>query len=841
MAARQPATAAAVRITREERQVRILAAAKVRLVTTAAPTPTSPGAQAMNGVGSAAPSRAEVAAAKDDLVLVDRSTQAITEAVRPRVATSKPSWVTAFKPPHIPFYTTMQLQHGVFAANDVADSFASRLYDAFHGHEREAKKKSAAFDDTPTRDADDRIFFPVGRADWFSRGVTVAALNPAAGAFLSDANATGAVLRRYHLLCRVPACVTAAGIIEDELAADATRSRVHNPSIKSRISKRRVASALEEGIPTCVVRTGFITGSLLDGTLLREKGTLEAHFGTLDDETAEDALLRRVSSLFAGAQQASRAVAPGASCGENCPCHDQTALVRGGSANAQQFLTGGSTVVPKPTTARRGRRKGLDFTLIGVNAAERLALYEVSTVSASEGEIRAAFAFSGLPVVHDPDYDVAFAQQLQQRADENVDEAVAAPFFLSRKEPATRAHRLYRHMLAHESVLGTGLCCFEITFPDPELRDNHNMLLHLSAVASTTEANPLAPVRDGTRAFNCVRVTSGPTPALFRSILAGIHGESAIALAPSYSDAAGDADSVVSLLDNVHEPTTDALVMARRGAEEATEAVLTDHGGVNQLTAVAKQHPNALGRIRSILLSPSPPSMESLPRVAPTAAATTATGGGAASGAPMPKTPVCRYCFGPHALAACPRLQGRSPDLHVGDETRLFCIRCGDRGHLVDRCKMSLYARVAGAGRCLVCDEAHAAHTAATCPERKPAPEGFNADGVKLPEPRAQPRHHFHQRESRSERRPSPVSTERSHRAPSSSPRDAIGPSRGQETAPQRQRTPSPQREQYAAERSGLHAKPLRTGSGGDRRRSGNSSAGGSLFREVPDDAGSAW
>ena len=96
----------------------------------------------------------------------------------------------------------------------------------------------------------------------------------------------------------------------------------------------------------------------------------------------------------------------------------------------------------------------------------------------------------------------------------------------------------------------------------------------------------------------------------------------------------------------------------------------------------------------------------------------------------------CRYCAGAHALAACPHLGGRPAGAHTDVVERLFCLRCGEQGHLVDRCPSAAFARVAGEATCLVCDTPNATHTAKGCPLRKPVPPNFDEHGVARYSPR---------------------------------------------------------------------------------------------------------
>jgi hypothetical protein len=102
----------------------------------------------------------------------------------------------------------------------------------------------------------------------------------------------------------------------------------------------------------------------------------------------------------------------------------------------------------------------------------------------------------------------------------------------------------------------------------------------------------------------------------------------------------------------------------------------------------------------------------------------------------------CAYCHGPHHITKCPRLEEKEPseaDIAAGatgelpEQTRLFCIRCGQHGHMFQRCP-TLPVGMPIALFCAVCHSqlSKVLHSAESCPRRIAAPPGFNARGMHL-------------------------------------------------------------------------------------------------------------
>eukprot|EP01098_Paradermamoeba_levis_P010300 TRINITY_DN4324_c0_g7_i1.p1 TRINITY_DN4324_c0_g7~~TRINITY_DN4324_c0_g7_i1.p1 ORF type:complete len:340 (+),score=-31.53 TRINITY_DN4324_c0_g7_i1:86-1105(+) len=313
-------------------------------------------------------------------------------------------WLVLHKPHGLPFYTSTQLQYGLFAASDDTDSVASRLI----------RQVDALKTKVSNIDEDDRqvpVTFPLPSQSWFSRGATLAATTPEADAFLAECDGLGAVLRRYHVLCRVPRCVTTRQAIE-EAAAAATKStpKIINPSLAKAIIKKRVAREVGASsvdgtgsvasVPTCISRHTEVRGSILDGRLIKASGTMIGAFASSSMWSASDSVQRsqRLSSLF---------VPKASYCEPNCACESQRHVF--GSLSTKQPV-----VVPVPIgSSSRVRPVSIDFTLLRYDKESQLALFDATTATASEAHIRCAFAANGFPVLHDPDFDAAFSRTLR--------------------------------------------------------------------------------------------------------------------------------------------------------------------------------------------------------------------------------------------------------------------------------------------------------------------------------------------------------------------------------------------------------------------------------------------
>jgi hypothetical protein len=687
------------------------------------------------------------------------------------------------------------------------------------------------------------LFFPLmNRSEWFARGATLVGLDRQSAAFLQDAVRLGAVERRYHVLCRVPACVSSRLAVEEAAQAASLRSNIANRSIRDRITSSQVVAAREAGVPGCIFRDGSIAGSLFDGTLLRPRGIIASCFTAATEDSEKVTVHRQLSQLFAGASQAGRAVGPGAGCGSHCPCFEQASVMHPARV---AVVAGPSTPVPVHRSAVRAPVRSLGFELLGFNDERRLALYAVDTVDASEAQVRAAFAFSGLPVVNDPYFDVSLGDTLDAWAKQDK---LAPAFSLTRGATATDRDRALLALLKRhaEEADGAdpqlGMVCTEISFPNPDSHANRGRLLHLAAAQSARDgstrsrhavrlfgsANAGEATSSGrlntTKAFDNVRVSATDAAAsLLREALAGCV-DVAVPEAPAERPQAISWDG---------EAVDDSI-----GAKDDVPAVEAQQGltaaSATALAALANAPvPRALIATRDLLATVSsgePPIV---------AYSSRELGASHADDGPKPRRAArCSYCSGEHLLTSCPHLSGgRSLAMQngSGQPQRHFCVRCGEEGHLVDRCRLSLYARVVG-GRCIICDAQGPPHEARACPDRVEPPQPFDAHGIAD--------------ERLTRREPRRSTSQRERRVPVVTRDDSSGGSHGRPRGGAPQRRPTGLE---GARKGGLHATDRGRG-GGHRGRGGGGRGNrdeaeppvrrdsGPLFRSLDDgDDGQGW
>ncbi|RNF19715.1 uncharacterized protein Tco025E_04030 [Trypanosoma conorhini] len=102
----------------------------------------------------------------------------------------------------------------------------------------------------------------------------------------------------------------------------------------------------------------------------------------------------------------------------------------------------------------------------------------------------------------------------------------------------------------------------------------------------------------------------------------------------------------------------------------------------------------------------------------------------------------CAYCSGQHHITQCPRLSGAEAGARPGDTLldaeqlrtnadKLFCIKCGKRGHLYDRCP-AVPRGLHTATHCPICLQPHRKiqHDPVHCPRRVTPPPDYLASGV---------------------------------------------------------------------------------------------------------------
>jgi hypothetical protein len=640
----------------------------------------------------------------------------------------RPTWLAVSKAATVPWYTTTQWTHGIFTDADVADSVANRVLDAV-----EARAPGPSDSATVERQEEEsKVFFPLPTTDWFSQGVALAALDPGAARFLSQAHGLGAVERKYHVLCRVPRCLSTLGAAEDQVRVESTRSRVTNPSIRARFVKRRLLAAQEEGTPGCVYRDGLMRGGLCTGALLSEAGRLQATFAPPSTLGESDGLARAISGLFAGASQAGKPRSVDDACGPSCPCHAQSEL-RDVSALHQRFAD--SVQVPKRFNPAHA--VSLKYRLLGFNRSAGVALYDVSTLNATEAQIRAAFAFSGLPVVNDPQYDIEFSTHIAQSAlSQSVRPADA--FSVGRRRAASETDRVLMSVLSDSTFSGIGLACHEVVFPDPMSDKNRGALLTLSAAKLTwgaqrtaaaylNDAEVEARAEATCGAFDRIRVCSAPSESLFKLALSEVLP---IAVDGGADEIGGALEACGSAAGTV-QPSTTAVMLHESNA-------LEQDGIWGQLQLHSA--PLALSRAIATVLRPhsAMATIAATPKTTTTDAKAPPRHHPTEEQGAAPRTR-CMYCFGFHWTNQCPHLGQMgtdAPGAARGDRvsaTRLgrdaapsatsgaHCLRCGSSEHRIDRCPASIYARVVG-DRCLVCDEAFPDHPAVKCPKAHTKP-----------------------------------------------------------------------------------------------------------------------
>ncbi|RNF02165.1 hypothetical protein TraAM80_06553 [Trypanosoma rangeli] len=101
----------------------------------------------------------------------------------------------------------------------------------------------------------------------------------------------------------------------------------------------------------------------------------------------------------------------------------------------------------------------------------------------------------------------------------------------------------------------------------------------------------------------------------------------------------------------------------------------------------------------------------------------------------------CAYCSGQHHITRCPRLSGAETGAHPGgtldteqlrmNAEKLFCIKCGEFGHLYDQCP-AVPRGLHTATHCPICLQPHRniQHEPLHCPRRVTPPQDYLASGV---------------------------------------------------------------------------------------------------------------
>ncbi|KEG08270.1 hypothetical protein DQ04_07561010 [Trypanosoma grayi] len=484
-----------------------------------------------------------------------------------------------------------------------------------------------------------------------------------------------------------------------------------------------------------------------------------------------------------------------------------------------------------------GKPFKFDFRLITLNSACDLALYEVSTNDASDEEIKAVFAAANLVVLNDYVNDRALAdamlevtQQLHTvpqlklskfpMAVQNLlrqgspVELVAEPLLTASSSlpvdaapvavPAESAallqntdevpqtglrghrYRLLLEALTHlkdektylrvaQLVLGSGLECATVHFPDPAQDSNASAVQHLllcmekreltdsycNSVAermlfvsrgSTAECSTyssllqddgrlcLPPQRDVAREW------SGGHLTLLRL-------EERSELWCAYCGAAGHTWSScpegVPLLPNEEAVTATAVKSSSSSSGSSSDAILTPSNGTRALKGAAED----------VLLSTVADVTDALDSAAtqrggsgliaiPNAAATQAFNPHAwKSNERRPalhqRRLRCAYCSGRHHITQCPKLSSGG-DVGVGGvghevdaeelrahASRLFCIKCGKLGHLYSSCPL-VPAGLHAATHCPICLLPHRTirHAPSQCPRRVTPPREYSSAGV---------------------------------------------------------------------------------------------------------------
>ncbi len=344
----------------------------------------------------------------------------------------------------------------------------------------------------------------------------------------------------------------------------------------------------------------------------------------------------------------------------------------------------------------------------------------------TDAAVRCALAAAGMPVVNDFEYDPVAAARIAAAAAAATSAQSSGPrnggSSTARRGFAVDANRIltpaevfaFECMMRDAAASAPRLVCTRVTFPDPAVDRNVGILRHIVGAARTTRelvhaATKRVPTSDTTPLFACCSAEV-PPPAYFAAdaaAVASVNGGlpssaqvAAVTTAPpsavrvlavaAAAAAASSANAAAGSDECAYEAPADAVVAS--GAQAAGAAAVTGvvpatssgggGGGAASLEAdarlviLAKVREEAEAQEATILtqrgvgFSPghrqqrsSAPGLHAAP----------------ASSSPSSyhqrqeqrRAPRCKFCFGPHPVAACPKLAARErPNVASRTNTR---------------------------------------------------------------------------------------------------------------------------------------------------------------------------